>query len=135
MKNGLLKLALAAATLPFFSAMAHAHHSFAAEFERDQSVEFTGTVIGVDWTNPHARMYVDAADPDVEGNEIYHWNIELISASILMRQGWRRDTVKVGDTVTVKAWRARKDPHVVNANSVVDAKGERKFSRLPDQTN
>lgn len=112
-----------------------AHHSFSAQFDREQTVEFSGMVTGVDWTNPHARFYVDGTDPDIEGSEVFHWNIELVSANVLMRQGWRRDSLKAGDQVTVLATRARKDPHVVNATSVVDANGDRLFSRIPGQAN
>lgn len=115
-------------------AAANAHHSFAAEFDRQQQVEFTGVVTKVEWTNPHARFYVDGPDPELDGDESFHWNIELVSANVLMRQGWRHDSLKVGDNVTVTAWRARKDPHVVNAQSVVDANGDRLFSRIPGQT-
>ena len=109
-----------------------AHHSFAAQYDRDQTVEFTGVVTEVEWTNPHARFYVDGVDPDMESGEVVHWNIELVSANVLMRQGWRHDSLKVGDTVTVSATRARKDPHVVNASSVVEANGDRLFSRGPN---
>lgn len=108
-----------------------AHHSFAAQYDREQTVEFTGVVTDVEWTNPHARFYVDGVDPGMDGGEIVHWNIELVSANVLMRQGWRHDSLKIGDTVTVSATRARKDPHVVNASSVVDANGARLFSRMP----
>jgi len=106
-----------------------AHHSFAAQYDREQTVEFTGVVTEVEWTNPHARFYVDGVDPDMDSDEIVHWNIELVSANVLMRQNWRHDSLKVGDMVTVSATRARKDPHVVNASSVVKANGDRLFSR------
>jgi len=112
-----------------------AHHSFAAQFDRDQRVEFSGTVTEVEWTNPHARFYVDGADPDMASDEAVHWNIELVSANVLMRQGWRHDTLKVGDVVTVTATRARKDPHVVNGSTVHRDNGEQLFARRPDQVN
>ena len=114
------------------AAAANAHHSFAAEFDREQQVEFTGTVTKVEWSNPHARFYVSGPDPDMDADTPIEWNIELVSANVLMRQGWRRDSLKVGDTVTVKAARARKDPHVVNASSVVGADGRTYFSRSAD---
>jgi len=129
----LLNLSLSAAAAILVSASsADAHHSFAAEFDREQPVEFSGIVTKVEWTNPHGRFYVDATDPDVPGDEVFHWNIELVSANVLMRQGWKRDSLKEGDHVTVSATRARKDPHVVNASSVIDGNGNRLFSRNPD---
>ena len=115
------------------AAGAYAHHSFAAEFDRNQNVEFTGTVTNVEWTNPHARFYVTGADPDMDDDTPVGWNIELASANVLMRQGWRRDSLKVGDVVTVTASRARLDPHVVNARTVVDGNGDRLFARGPGQ--
>jgi len=114
---------------------AAAHHSFAAQFDREQRVEFTGTVTDVEWTNPHARFYVDAPDPDMNSADVVHWNIELVSANVLMRQGWRHDTLKVGDVVKVSATRARKDPHVVNGSTVHRDSGEQLFARTPDQIN
>jgi hypothetical protein len=104
-----------------------AHHAFAAEFDRDQPIELTGTVTKVEWMNPHARFYVDAPDPDRD-NEVVNWNFELASPNALMRQGWRRDSLKVGDEITVTGWRARLHPHVANARNVTDANGKRLFA-------
>jgi Family of unknown function (DUF6152) len=129
----LIRLSVAAACFAGI-ASASAHHSFAAEFDSKQKVEFTGVVTKVEWTNPHARFYVDGKDPESGSEEVFHWNIELVSANVLMRQGWRPNSLKVGDTVTVMAARARKDPHVVNATSVVGGDGNRLFSRIPGQT-
>ena len=115
--------------------VANAHHSFAAQFDRNDTVEFTGTVTDVEWTNPHARFYVEGPDPAMNEDAPVQWNIELVSANVLMRQGWRHDTLKIGDVVTVNATRARKDPHVVNGSSVVRDSGEELFRRRADQVN
>lgn len=109
------------------AAAANAHHAFAAEFDREKPIELTGTVTNVEWTNPHARFYVDAPDPGLD-NEIVNWNFELGSPNGLMRAGWRRDTLKLGDTITVSGFRARNDSHVANATSVTDASGKRLFA-------
>jgi len=106
---------------------ADAHHAFAAEFDREQPIEITGTVTNVEWTNPHARFYVDAPDPDRD-DEIFNWNFELGSPNGLMRAGWRRDSLKPGDVVTVTGWRARNAAHVANARAVTDADGNRLFA-------
>jgi hypothetical protein len=103
---------------------AAAHHAFAAEFDRDQPIEVTGTVTQVEWTNPHARIYVDVAD---EGRTV-NWDFELGSPNGLMRQGWRQDTLKTGDIVTVSGWRARNATHVANARAVTLADGTRVFA-------
>lgn len=131
-----LSTILAAAALTLTGGLtAHAHHSFAAQFDREQTVEFTGTVTNVEWTNPHSRFYVEASDPDLDDDTPVSWNIEMVSANVLMRQGWRHDTLKVGDVVTVTATRARKDPHVVNASTVNRDTGEALFRRTRDQIN
>lgn len=126
--NTRITSALAAGLLAALGAAgACAHHAFAAQFDRDQPLEITGTVTKVEWQNPHARFYVDAPDPD-RNDEMHNFNFELGSPNGLMRQGWRRDSLKPGDTVTVSGWRARVDPHVANARSVVDANGKRLFA-------
>jgi len=109
---------------------ANAHHSFSAQFSRDLPVTVTGTVTKVEWTNPHARFYVEA---EVNG-EIAEWNFELTTPNILMRRGWRADSLKIGDEVTVEGFRARNDPHVANAGNVTLANGKVLFGRNPDDS-
>jgi hypothetical protein len=107
------------------SGAALAHHSFSAEFTRDLPISVTGTVSRVEWMNPHARFYVDVKGDD---GKMVTWNFELTTPNILMRRGWTRNSLKVGDKVTVKGWRARNDPHIANANSVVLASGRELFT-------
>jgi Family of unknown function (DUF6152) len=107
------------------SGTALAHHSFSAEFSRDLPIEVTGTVSKVEWMNPHARFYVDVKD---DKGETVTWNFELTTPNLLMRKGWTRNSLKAGETVTVKGWRARNDPHVANANSVKLANGKELFT-------
>ena len=107
------------------SAPALSHHSFSAEFSRDLPIEVTGTVSKVEWMNPHARFYVDVKD---DNGQMVTWNFELTTPNLLMRRGWTKNSMKVGDTVTVKGWRARNDPHVANANSVTLANGKELFT-------
>lgn len=103
-----------------------AHHSFSAEFSRDLPVTVTGTVSKVEWMNPHARFYVEAEDEDGKRVE---WNFELTSPNVLLRRGWRPDSLKVGDMVTVEGFRARNSPHVANAGNVKLADGRVLFGR------
>ena len=80
------------------SARALAHHSFAAEFDENKSMKMSGTVTKVEWTNPHIWFFVDVKNPD---GSVANWGFEMASPSQLLRQGWKRDTMKVGDQVTV----------------------------------
>ena len=102
-----------------------AHHSFAAEFDRDQPVELTGAVTKVEWLNPHARFYINVED---ENGELVEWNFELSSPNGLMRRGWTRNSMKQGDMVTVEGFRAKNAPHVGNARTVTLVDGDRLFA-------
>ena len=96
---------IAAATLVMTSAPARAHHSFGAEYDSNQPVTLTGVVTKIEWTNPHSFIYLDVADA---GGAKVNWKLEGYPPNVLYRTGWKRDvTMKVGDTVTVFAWRAR----------------------------
>lgn len=106
-------------------ASATAHHAFSAEFSRDLPITVSGTVTKVEWMNPHARFYVEAED---ENGETVEWDFELASPNTLMRRGWRHDSLKPGDKVTVDGHRARNAPHVGNASSVELADGSKVFS-------
>jgi len=79
---------VAAAGALLSAASASAHHSFAAEFDRNLPVTVTGTVTKVEWMNPHARFYIDAKD---DAGKIVNWDFELASPNGLMRQGWTRN--------------------------------------------
>ncbi len=81
-----------------------AHHSFAAVFDRDDTIEITGTVTRVEWVNPHAWFYVDVENRD---GQIEEWAFEMGSANHLRRRGWNRNSLQVGDVVTVAGSRAR----------------------------
>lgn len=113
-------LGLAAAT------PALAHHSFASVFDADQPVMVTGTVTKIEWQNPHAWFYIDVKN---ERGETTNWGLELGSPNVLLRAGWARDSLKVGDVVTVDAFRARNEPNVANATTIVLARtGQKLFA-------
>jgi hypothetical protein len=119
-----LALTVMSICLLALSGQSAAHHSFSAEFSRDMPVEVTGTVSKVEWTNPHARVYVEA---DENGEKVL-WNFELTTPNLLMRKGWTRSALEPGAQVTVTGWRARNDPHVANAASVKLANGKELFT-------
>ncbi len=105
---------------------ASAHHAFDAEFSRDLPIELEGVVTRVQWSNPHARVYIDVTGED--GNTV-NWNLELASPNMYMRQGWGKDTLQEGETVMVTGWRARNDPHVGNVGTIKKEDGQELFSR------
>jgi len=94
-----------------------AHHSFAAEFDANQPFTFDGTVTKVEWTNPHAFVYIDVVDEQTKATT--NWAIELGGPNVLARNGWSRTTVKVGDVVVVQGSKARNGTPLGNARSIV----------------
>ena len=103
---------------------AEAHHS-AAAFDPDIRVDITGTVARLEWTSPHARLYVDEVKPD---GAVIHWNFELPSPVGLMRKGWRRNDLVPGDTVSVSGFRAKAYTDIAIAEAVRDGEGSYLFS-------
>lgn len=106
-------------------APALAHHSFAAEYDAKKPVKITGVVTKMEWMNPHARFYVDVTGAD---GKVTNWNFELGAIPVLLRQGWRRDSLKTGDQVTVEGAMAKDGSTSANARSVVLADGRRVFA-------
>ena len=103
-----------------------AHHSFAAEYDANKPITLKGVVTKVEWTNPHARFYVDVKD---DAGKVTNWNFELASPNVLIRQGWTRKTLKEGDEITVSGSQAKDASHMANARSVTTADGHRVFAR------
>jgi hypothetical protein len=102
-----------------------AHHSFEAEYDSAKPIKITGTVTKVEWMNPHARFYVDVKD---EKGAVTNWNFELGSPNVLKRQGWQRDSLKAGDTVTVEGYLAKDGSMLANARRVTLADGRKVFA-------
>ena len=108
-----------------------AHHSFAAEFDASRPVQLKGTVTKIEWMNPHAYFYIDVKD--ASGN-VTSWGLEMGSPNGLMRQGWTRNSMKVGDEIVVEGSRAKDGSNIANARSVVLGSGERLFAASSQTT-
>ena len=81
-----------------------AHHSFAAVFDVSRPLDLRGTLVRLEWTNPHAWIYIDVEN---EAGEAETWGLEMGSPNGLVRRGWNRNTIQVGDEITVTGYRAR----------------------------
>ena len=98
-----------------------AHHSFAAEFDINRPVKLQGTVTKIEWTNPHAWVFVDAKD---DKGATQNWAVELVGINDLLRLGWGRDRVKMGDVIDVDGFGAKNGTNTLNAAKVSLANGE-----------
>jgi uncharacterized protein DUF6152 len=92
-----------------------AHHSFSSEYDASKPVTLTGVVTKVEWLNPHVYFYINVKD---ESGKITNWALEMGAPSGLQRQGWTRNTLKVGDTVKVEGSLARNGTPLANARNV-----------------
>jgi Family of unknown function (DUF6152) len=117
--------ALAVAVLLLIPISVAAHHAFAAEFDRAKPVKVQGTVVKVEWTNPHIWVYVDTKD---EKGSVVRWQCEGGSPNTLTRQGWTKDSLKQGDQVTIDGYRAKDGSNTCNSSAVMLADGKRLFA-------
>src|SRR5580700_467208 len=97
-----LTLALVLTVIPVL-----AHHSFEAEYDGSKTTTLTGIVTKVDWVNPHAYIFINAKDDAGAVKEI---RFELGPPYALVRGGWKKDTVKIGDKITIEGAALAKDP-------------------------
>lgn len=92
-----------------------AHHSLAAKYDTEHVIMLDGTVTKVDWSNPHARIYMDVKGP---AGMIQMWDFEMSSPNLLLINGWKIDSIRKGDRITVSAHPSRNGSHNAYATKV-----------------
>ena len=122
-KPSILFTAAFAAVL--FSMPVLAHHSFAAQYDRQKPVTLTGAVTKLDWINPHARFFIDVKDAN---GKVVSWEVELGPTAGLVRRGWTRASLKIGEPATVTGYLAKDGSNLVNANTVTLSDGKKVFA-------
>lgn len=101
-----------------------AHHAFSSEYDESNVVTLKGAVTKLEWTNPHARFFIDTVNED---KTVTNWIFELASPNSLIRSGWGRTTLTVGDMVTVSGWAAKSGKNMASTISVTTTDGKKLF--------
>ena len=129
MNRNMATISLVFAGLLVGAIPALAHHSVSAEFDTTKPIEFTGTVKTVEWTNPHIYTQVEVKQPDGT-TKIYR--VEGSPPNALFRNGWRKDSLKVGQVVSVKGHRAKNPDSPNVGTATITADGKKVFANQPE---
>jgi len=112
---------IAAIGLACAGSAAQAHHSFAVFFDPDKNIKITGKVTDFRFTNPHGLIALDVTGPD---GKVMPWRAETNAPVVLVRRGWNRDILKVGQTITIEGWPSRDGKHYIRLQRAFDANGK-----------
>ena len=105
-----------------------APHSFSAQFDATKQVTLEGTVTKIAWANPHVYFFIDGKDVKDTTGALATWACETNGPNGLIRQGWKRDALKIGDKIIVTAYLARDGSKTVDARSVTFPDGRKVFT-------
>ena len=111
--------------LPLAALPAFAHHAFSAEFDATKPVRLEGKINRMEWINPHSWLHVDVSNDD---GSVDTWMVEAGPAGVLVRRGWRKDSIVSGTDVIVESYQARDGSMRANGRDVTLPNGERLFA-------
>jgi hypothetical protein len=124
MNNKVLLAGVSACLVVLIAVPLMAHHSFAAQYDRSKPATLTGPVTKLDWINPHARFFMDVKTD----GKVVNWEVELGPPAMLMRNGWTKSALAIGESVTVNGSLAKDGSHLLNATTVTMSNGKRVFA-------
>lgn len=119
-----LAAVLAAGALLGVAAPVWAHHAFAAEFDGDKKVKFTGTVTKMEWINPHAWIHIDVKGED---GKVTPWMIEAAAPNALLRRGWTKNSLPAGTQIVVEGYQAKDGTNRANGSLITFTDGRKLF--------
>jgi len=128
LKTGVLFILAVGLNLLVATGAALAHHSFAMEYDDKKPVTLSGVVTKVEWANPHVRFYLDVRDA---GDQVTTWELTMPSTLQLLRRGWTRNLLVVGETTQVDAFRSRDGSPLANVWLVTLSNGRKVPTGLP----
>jgi DNA/RNA endonuclease YhcR with UshA esterase domain len=119
-----LRAVLIIVIVAFSASSLRAHHSFAAEFDANQPVTLKGTIVKMDWVNPHTWIHLDVKNPD---GTVTRWMIEGGTPNTLVRRGFTKKSVEAGTEITIQGYRAKNGANRANGADMILPNGQHLF--------